>query len=80
MPHLSNAEVYEQIRYQSLERNGFPTNYIELTVDQKAFIDEAFHAAANSLSVSAKMQDVIYELEDKVADLQHELNSLAGEK
>ena len=77
---MSNAEVYEQIRYQSLERNGFPTNYIELSVDQKTLIDEAFHVAANSLSVSAKMQDVIYELEDKVADLQHELKSLAGEK
>ena len=79
MPHLNNAEVYEMIRYQSLERNGFPTNYIELTVDQKMFIDEVFHTAANSLSVSAQMQDVIYELEDKVADLQYELNNLTGE-
>ena len=73
MPHLNNAEVYEKIRYQSLERNGFPANYIELTIDQ------VFYLAANSLSVSAKMQDVIYELEDKVADLQIELNNLAGE-
>jgi len=79
MPNLNNAEVYEKIRYQSLERNGFPANYIELTIDQKTFIDEVFHTAANSLSVSAKMQDVIYELEDKVADLQTELNNLAGE-
>ena len=76
---MNNAEVYEKIHYQSLERNGFPTNYIELSVDQKTFIDEVFHVAANSLSVSAKMQDVIYELEDKVADLQHELNNLTGE-
>ena len=76
---MNNAEVYEKIRHQSLERNGFPTNYIELSVDQKTFIDEVFYLAANSLSVSAKMQDVIYELEDKVADLQIELNNLAGE-
>jgi hypothetical protein len=40
---MNNAEVYEKIRYQSLERNGFPTNYIELTVDQKTFIDEVFY-------------------------------------
>jgi hypothetical protein len=72
-------EENEQIPFQVLERVGFPTNYIQLSLDQKFFVDCVFNNSRDIFSENLRMQDKIYHLEDKVADLQHELNNLAGE-
>ena len=75
---MNNAEIYEMIPFQVLERVGFPTNYIQLSLDQKFFVDCVFNNSRDIFSENLRMQDKIYHLEDKVADLQHELKDLAG--
>ena len=77
---MNNAEIYEMIPFQVLERVGFPTTYINLTLDQKAFIDDVFANNSEIALANLHLIDKVTELEDKVADLQHELNNLAGEK
>ena len=77
---MNNAELYGNIPMQVLEQLGFPLNYLQLSLEQKDFIDHIFDGTAEVYAKNLKMQDKIYHLEDKVADLQHELNNLAGEK
>ena len=76
---MNNAELYGNIPMQVLEQLGFPLNYLQLSLEQKDLIDNIFDETAEIYAKNLKMQDEIYHLEDKVADLQHELNNLAGE-
>ena len=76
---MNNAELYGNIPMQILERLGFPLNYLQLSLDQKDLIDHIFDGAAEIYAINLKMEDEINRLEDKVADLQYELNNLAGE-
>ena len=77
---MNNAELYGDIPYQILERNNLPFNYIELTLDQKEFVDYFMDDAKNIFITNIELQDRVIELEDKVADLEYELKDLAGEK
>ena len=77
---MNNAELYGNIPMQVLEQLDFPLNYLQLSLEQKDLIDHMFNGTAEIYAKNLKMQDEIYRLEDKVADLQHELKDLAGEK
>lgn len=77
---MNNAEIYEMVPFQVLERVGFPISYMQLSLDQKFFVDCVFNNSRDIFSENLRMQDKIYHLEDRVADLQHELKDLAGEK
>ena len=68
---MNNAEIYEMVPFQM--------SYMQLSLDQKFFVDCVFNNSRDIFSENLRMQDKIYHLEDKVADLQHELNNLAGE-
>jgi len=76
---MNKAELYADIPYQILERNGLPFSYIELSLDQKEFIDYFMDDGVNLFLTNIQLQDKVIELEDKVADLEYELNNLAGE-
>jgi hypothetical protein len=77
---MNNAQIYDMIPYQLLERVGFPSTYINLTLDQKAFIDDVFANNSEIALANLHLMDRVTELEDKVADLEYELKDLAGEK
>lgn len=77
---MNNNIIYDMIPYQLLERVGFSTTYIQLSLDQKFFIDNIL---GNSCELAAKNLDLIdkvYELEDEVADLEYKLKNLTGKK
>ena len=76
---MNNSQIYDMIPYQLLERVGFPTTYINLTLDQKAFIDDVFANNSEIALANLHLMDRVTELEDRVADLEHELKDLAGE-
>jgi hypothetical protein len=77
---MNKAELYADIPYQILERNNLPFNYIELSLDQKEFVDYFMDDGVNLFLTNIQLQDKVIELEDKVADLEYELKDLAGEK
>ena len=77
---MNKAELYDDIPYQILERLGLPFNYIELSLDQKDFVNYFMDDATNIFLKNLELQDKVYELEDEVADLKYELKNLAGEK
>ena len=77
---MNKAELYADIPYQILERNGLPLSYIELSLDQKEFVDYFMDDGVNIFLTNIQLQDKVIELEDKVADLEYELKDLAGEK
>ena len=77
---MNKAELYADIPFQILERNGLPLSYIELSLDQKEFVDYFMDDATNIFITNLQLQDKVIELEDKVADLEYELKNLAGEK
>lgn len=66
---MNNAELYKEIPFMMLERVGFPNNYIQLSLEQRQFIDLIFDETAKVYASNLKMQDQICVLEDKVADL-----------
>ena len=77
---MNKAELYADIPYQILERNNLPLSYIQLSLDQKEFVDYFMDDGVNLFLTNIQLQDKVIELEDKVADLEYELKDLAGEK
>ena len=79
---------YDEIPFSLLERAGFPTNSAWLNDDQRRLLEHIFYeryAELDAKSRQAKeyieeLEDEQRFLEDKVADLRHELKNLAGEK
>ena len=79
---------YEEIPFSLLERAGFPTNSAWLNDDQRRLLEYIFDERYRLLDVKvAQAKEYIEELEDeqrfledKVADLRHELKDLTGEK
>ena len=53
---MNKAELYADIPYQILERNNLPLSYIELSLDQKEFVD---YFLGDNVGASTK-----YELKD----------------
>jgi len=86
---MSNIEQhYEEIPFLLLERAGFPTNSAWLNDDQRRLLEHIFYeryAELDAKSRQAKeyieeLEDEQRHLEDKCADLRHELKNLTGEK
>tara|TARA_A100000172_G_scaffold29988_1_gene17883 strand:+ start:1749 stop:2009 length:261 start_codon:yes stop_codon:yes gene_type:complete len=86
---MSNIEEhYEEIPFILLERAGFPTNSAWLSDDQRHLLEYIFNERYKLLEVKIsqakeyieELEDEQRFLEDKVADLRHELKNLAGEK
>tara|TARA_R100001594_G_scaffold140419_1_gene185520 strand:- start:6 stop:266 length:261 start_codon:yes stop_codon:yes gene_type:complete len=81
-------EHYEEIPFVLLERAGFPTNSAWLSDDQRRLLEYVFNERYKLLEVKIsqakeyieELEDEQRFLEDKVADLRHELKNLAGEK
>jgi hypothetical protein len=68
------------IPYQLLERIGFSTTYIQLSLDQKFFIDNIFGNSSELAANNLNLIDKVYQLEDEVADLEYKLKNLTGKK
>ena len=47
---MNKAELYADIPYQILERNNLPLSYIELSLDQKEFVDYFMDDGVNLLN------------------------------
>ena len=86
---MSNIEEhYEEIPFTLLERAGFPINSAWLSDDQRRLLEYIFNERYKLLEVKIsqakeyieELEDEQRFLEDKVADLRHELKNLAGEK
>lgn len=77
---MNNHLIYGMIPYQLLGRIGFPTTYTQLSLDQKFFIDNVFGNNDKVAAENLNLVDKVYQLEDKVADLEHELKNLTGKK
>ena len=77
---VNNHLIYGMIPYQLLGRIGFPTTYTQLSLDQKFFIDNVFGNNDKVAAENLNLVDKVYQLEDKVADLEHELKNLTGKK
>ena len=77
-------ETYSEIPISVLERNGFPTNWLLLSDDQRDLI-KWFLNRTEELSLTVEgleeqkeiledqLTDLEYELQDKIADLEKEL-------
>ena len=85
---MSFEEHYSEIPFTLLERAGFPTNSAWLNDDQRRLLEHIFDERYATLDAKAKLakeyieelEDEQRHLEDKCADLRHELKNLAGEK
>mgnify|MGYP003120919779 CR=1 FL=1 len=85
---MTFEQHYEEIPFVLLDRAGFPTNSAWLNDEQRSLLEHIFNERykllESKLNSSYKyihdLEDEQRYLEDRVADLQHELKDLAGEK
>jgi hypothetical protein len=66
-----NHRIYNQLSLSLKERVGFPGSYINLSVDQQAFIDAFIDANADIArdkqqlkKMLSRIKDCVYEVED----------------
>ena len=85
---MTFEQHYEEIPFNLLTRAGFPTNSVWLNDEQRSLLEYIFNERYKLLEIKLDgsykyihdLEDEQRYLEDRVADLQHELKDLAGEK
>ena len=85
---MNFEQHYEEIPFNLLTRAGFPTNSVWLNDEQRSLLEYIFNERYKLLEIKLNssykyihdLEDEQRYLEDRVADLQHELKNLAGEK
>ena len=78
-----NYRIYDNLPYTIKERVGFPTNYINLSVEQQAFIDAFIETNADVAKDKAQLKKMLSRIKDcmyEVEDLTDQATDFIGEE
>ena len=78
MPEIAKTteQIYDNLSYLYKEWVGFPARYIDLTNDQKFFIDNMYEGCYNQIMINPEVREEVDNFHELVVELENSMKNI----